>query len=113
MTKSRQRIAKDQSTARPGQGDIKQASLFFEVGPAIPSHGRWKQIFFHPNHKNFLKFQAFGLMNGHQTNIITVLGIVVLVHGGQQRDMLQKGPQTAIVPRNHLVRFTKFFDRIE
>ena len=44
---------------------------------------------------------------------VAVLGIVVLVHGGQQGDMLQKGPQTAIVPGDHLVRFTKFFDRIE
>jgi hypothetical protein len=65
MTKAGQCIAEHQAFARPGQGDIKQASLFFEVGPAIPSHGRWEQIFFHPNHKNFLKFQAFGLMHGH------------------------------------------------
>ncbi|MCY1373080.1 hypothetical protein D9M69_603300 [compost metagenome] len=78
-----------------GYADIEQPPLLFEVVAAFQHHLGREKIFFHPYHKNMLKFQPFGSVNGHHGHLIPV-AVIFFVCRGQQRNRLKKCTQRFI-----------------
>ena len=101
---------------RTGYGYIEQTAFFFQRLRRVSRHTAGEQLFFHPYHKDILKFQPFGGMYGHQ-GYLCIVSVLVRILVGKQGDFRKEITQcdigvTLFLPLGAEVSHTvcKFFD---
>ena len=53
-----------------GQSDVEESSFFFHLGGVIECGVVWEDSFGEAGNKNMIKFQAFGMVDSHELDMM-------------------------------------------